>query len=93
MSNNSNAPTALDELDVAVELAVTEGQLASGVPARWVVANSHVPQAAAVLARPLQPEKCRRRKKPKAPEWPPAHDRYLARHLGFESEEEIARQL
>jgi hypothetical protein len=93
MLSDLNPPATLDELDIAVELAVAQGHLESGVPARWVAANSRVPHAAAILAGQPRAKNAGRRKRARAPEWSHEHDLYLIQHLGFESEGEIARQL
>lgn len=75
-------------LDLLVESAVVQGQLAGGSPPAWVVAHSSLGcRAVAVLNGRI------RRRGGKSPAWSPDEDEFLRVGLGILSEETIARHL
>jgi hypothetical protein len=74
------------DLDTLVQLAAAHGRLAAGAPLRQVQASTGLP--AGILANAASD-----RSSGKAPAWSEAEDDYLRRHLGWLSEDELARRL
>lgn len=81
------ALAVLRNLDLLVESAAVQGQLAGGEPPAWVAAHSSLGRRAVAVLNG------RIKQHGKSPTWSPDEDKFLKSNLGILSEEIIARRL